>query len=195
MLFVLVAIALMGTMPAFSQTQGGVDQTAGIPRISCSVTSSHDSLYFRGNDYVPNRIRLTITVTNISTGPDTARDIVANMVADTRFVIEGLPVRPIVALLLPGESKSITFDLLVASERTVDGFDTVRTLITSTNGAFAECARPIWVEHEYTPNFDLLCSRMFSQIVFQDDINDYSPNPFKIKIDLTNAGDGGSDAF
>lgn len=194
MLFVLVAIALMGTMPAFSQTQGGVDQTAGIPRISCSVTSSHDSLYFRGNDYVPNRIRLTITVTNISTGPDTARDIVANMVADTRFVIEGLPVRPIVALLLPGESKSITFDLLVASERTVDGFDTVRTLITSTNGAFAECARPIWVEHEYTPNFDLLCSRMFGQIVFQDDINDYSPNPFKIKIDLTNAGDGGSDS-
>lgn len=191
MLSVLVAIAVMWTMPVFSQSQRGTDQAAGIPKIECAVTSSHDSLFFRGNDYVPNRIRLTITVTNIS--QDTAKDVVANMVADTRFIIEGLPVRPMALTLIPGESISITFDLIIASERTVDGMDTVRTLITTTNGAFAECSRPIWVEHEYTPNFQMLCSKLFGQIVFQDDINDYSPNPFRIKVDLTNAGDGGSD--
>lgn len=177
-------------------SNGSTARPTGIPKISCAVTSSHDSLFFRGNDYLPNEITVTVTVTNISAGQDTAKNIQVCMVQDTRFNVDGAPCTDPFAIpvLLKDSSVSVTFRLRVASERSNDGIDIIRAVAIASNGANSACEKDIWVEHEYFPGYQISCTRDFSDIVFDDGINDYKPNPFRILVDIRNIRDGNSDS-
>lgn len=201
---VIVLLALLS--PARSNAQGagvgGGESTLGLPVIECRVTSTADQLFFQGNDYNPNRITVTVWVKNVSP-EDTAvaRDLEVRLLADTRFNIIGSPVRSIVNQVRGGDSlmfneeESVSFDLVVASPRNTDGIDIVAAVVTSSNAySPPPCEKDIWVEHEYFPCFSAVLSKQFANIVFDDNINDYTPNPFTIKVDLTNICDGNSDS-
>ncbi|MBI5646277.1 MAG: T9SS type A sorting domain-containing protein [Ignavibacteriae bacterium] len=175
-----------------AQSAGTLPGVSGFPKISCSMSSSHDSLYFRGNDYVPNQITMSVTVRNISA--DTAKNVVVCMGIDTRFIALSNPCAPAIPFLLGGDSATVTFTLRLAQERRNDGLDTVRAIVTTVNGASAYCERSVWVEHEYFPVFQTLCSKQFTDIVFDDNLNDYKPNPFRVAISVRNVYDGNSDS-
>lgn len=188
---ILSAVITLFTSPLFTQTASHGD-VQGIPKIECSMRASADSLFFRGNDYVPNRIVVTLTLTNTSV--DTAKNVIACMVQDTRFIIDAKPCTDTIPFILPGQSMDVTFDMNVASERATDGIDVIRAVAISTNGASATCSKDIWVEHEYFPTFLPACTPLFGQIVFDDSKNDYEPNPFKVRVSIQNVRDGASDS-
>lgn len=202
---VIVFLILFFPARALAQEVGGVggESVLGLPVIECRVESTADQLFFQGNDYNPNRITVTVWVKNISP-EDTAvaRDISVNLLQDTRFIIvNGEPIRPLVNTttggdsLLFGEEASVTYELVVAAPRSVDGLDVVSAVVTSSNAySPPPCEKEIWVEHEYFPCYDIILTDQSGGITFDDNINDYSPNPFSIKVDVSNICDGNSDS-
>ncbi|PLX28530.1 MAG: hypothetical protein C0600_09650 [Ignavibacteria bacterium] len=186
---------------------GGGDKILGLPIIECTISSSADQLFFEGNDYNPNRITVTVTVENIgetgSSPADTAvaRGLSVSVTQDTRFIIvDGLSIRPIVNPVVGGdslrygESASVTFEFEVASPRSSDGIDVISAVVISQNANHTTCDQDIWVEHEYYPDYQIDCQAEFQQIIWDENIDDYSPNPFTISVDVTNIGDGASDS-
>jgi hypothetical protein len=191
--FLSALLAAIVCTTVFAQPAAPGQAPAGIPRISCRMETSTDSLFFRGNDYLPNTVTVTIWIVNISA--DTAKNLTVCMVQDTRFNVASNPCSdPPYPFLLPGDSVSFTFVLNVASERASDGIDIIRSVATTTNGANATCEYPVWVEHEYYPYFRTICAKQFGQIVFNDALNEYDPNPFEIDVSVTNIRDGESDS-
>jgi hypothetical protein len=190
----LILAALL--IPSLASAQGaGGNGVTSLPKIECSIYSTYDQLFFRGNDYVPNTISVRVTVRNISTDTAIARNIFSNLVKDTRFKIVGGPaIQKVADSLMPGDSAWVTYTLEVAVPRKVDGIDQIASIVVSSNANNAFCSQDIWVEHEYYPDLQVFCTKMFPQIIFDDNINDYSPNPFVIKVDLNNAHDGASDS-
>lgn len=191
----------------FAQGAGGDgEKILGLPIIECTISSSADQLFFEGNDYNPNRITVTVTVENIgetgSSALDTAvaRGVSVNLVQDTRFNINGPSLQPIVNPIVGGdslrngESASVTFVLDVASPRSTDGIDVISAVVISQNANHTTCEQDIWVEHEYYPQYQMDCQAQFQQIIWDENIDDYSPNPFTISVDVTNIGDGNSDS-
>jgi hypothetical protein len=192
---VFLAVWLLIPLTAFSQTHAPKNPSPqSFPTIQCQLQLSDTKLFFVGNDYVPNTITATVTVKNISPDTAIARYLTANMVADTRFIIAGSPIVALADSLMPDSTVSVSFTLYVASPRAVDGYDIERALVTSDNANGTSCVDSVWVEHEYYPDISPLCSKTFTQIIFDDNINDYTPNPFTLNVDLTNTHDGASDS-
>lgn len=197
---VLLALLFPSRMTAQGVGGGGGESVLGLPVIECRMETPDESLFFQGNDYNPNRIQVTVWVKNI--GPEdtaVARGLEVRMLADTRFIIEGDPLRTIVNpnnggdSLEYGEEASVTYVLIVAAERNTDGIDVIGTIVTSDNAYSVTCEKDIWVEHEYFPVFQTICSANFN-LIFDDNIDEYNPNPFTVRVDLTNIGDGNSDS-
>lgn len=198
---VFLALLFPSRMTAQGVSGGGGESVLGLPVIECRIGTSDDQLFFQGNDYNPNRITVTVWVKNVSP-EDTAvaRDVQVRMLSNTRFIIEGDPLRTIENTFIGGDSlrfndsASVTYELIIAAERNTDGIDVIGSIVTSSNAYSVTCEKDIWVEHEYFPVFNPFCSAQFAQIVFDDNINDYNPNPFTLKVDLSNIGDGNSDS-
>ncbi|MFZ1728737.1 MAG: T9SS type A sorting domain-containing protein [Bacteroidota bacterium] len=195
----IVLLALLFPSRSFAQGAGGGggESVLGLPVIECRIETSADQLFFQGNDYNPNTLTVTVFVKNI--GPEDtaiARDVEVRLLADSRFILIGNtnPLRTVAADLNYNQEASVVYQLRVAAERSVDGIDVIGAVTTSSNAYSVSCEKDIWVEHEYFPVFNPLCSAQFTQIVFDDNINDYTPNPFTIKVDVTNIGDGNSDS-
>jgi hypothetical protein len=196
-----LALLLLFIAPSILHSQGtggGGDAVLGLPVIECRLETNVDSLFFVDNDYSPNTIRATVYVKNISPDTAIARVLTAFLVADTRFNIIGLVEKPVADSLMPGEEASVSFDLEVAEPRALDGLDELRSLITSLNANSISCTHSVWVEHEYQPNLDPICPGRID-LMFDDGINDYVPNPFEVIINLGNLftgqqGEGDGDA-
>ena len=202
--FLLLVLLFPVRMFAQGADNGGGESVLGLPVIECRIESSADQLFFPadGNDYVPNRITVTVWVKNVSP-EDTAvaRDLEVRMLADTRFNIVGNPLRSVIDpatggdSLKFGDSASVVYELLVAAPRATDGIDVIGTVATSSNAYSVSCERDIWFEHEHFPCYTAVLTQLDPKpIVFDDNTNDYLPNPFTIQVDLTNNCDGNSDS-
>jgi hypothetical protein len=209
LLTAMMFMAMLFPTQSFAQAAGGGgESTLGLPILSCRVETSVDSLYYDDNldDYSPNRITLTVWVRNIGeTGAspaDTAvaRGITVSVRQDTRFNIDGLSFKPLVNPVIGGDSlrfgdsASVTFEMVIASPRSTDGFDEVAAIVVSDNANHTTCTKDLWVEHEYFPVFNPLCTKGFTEIVWDDNIDNYNPNPFTINLVIENIGDGASDS-
>lgn len=200
--YTLLAFFLALIVPAMLRSQdagGGGNTVLGLPIIETRLETDATELYFVNNDYVPNTIRATVFVRNISPDTAVARILTAYMVADARFIVpDGIVIKPVADSLLPGEEASVTFDLEIAAPRDVDGYEELRAVITSQNANSVSDTHRVWVEHEYEPNLDPICPGRIN-ITFDDGINDYVPNPFEVVINLGNLftgqqGEGDGDA-
>lgn len=208
LLTALMFLAMLFPAQVFAQAAGGGgDNTLGLPIISCRVETSADQLFFVDNDFSPNRITMTVWVKNVGeTGAspaDTAiaRAVRVSLIQNERLITGGgqttVPiVNPFIGgdSLRFGDSASVTFELFVAKEASVDQTLDVGTVVISDNANSTTCFKEVWIEHEYFPVFNMLCTKGFSQIVWDDGINDYNPNPFTINIVVENVGDGDSDS-
>lgn len=194
---------------------GGGESTLGLPVISARIETSADSLfhvdgnreYFPPNNlYNPNTMTVEVWVRNIGeTGASPADTAVARHISvsirqDTRFQIVGASTKPLVNPLVGGDSlrngdsAAVTFELIVASPRDTDGLDEIAGIVISMNANHVVATKDIWVQHEHFPVFRPLCTKQFADIVWDENINDYNPNPFTIELTIENIGDGISDS-
>ena len=156
----------------------GSGASLGIPKIGCRLEKSVDRLNFVGNDYVPNTMNVTVTVYN--TGTVNADTIEVSLLADTRFTVEAPVIRIASLSLAPNDSAKVQFRLDVARERATDGYDLIQTIATARNGANAQAVDSVWVEHEKFPVLNVLCTKNFTDLVFDEVKNDYVPNFFLV---------------
>lgn len=169
----------------------GSGASLGIPKIGCRLEKSVDRLNFVGNDYVPNTMNVTVTVYN--TGTVNADTIEVSLLADTRFTVEAPVIRIASLSLAPNDSAKVQFRLDVARERATDGYDLIQTIATARNGANAQAVDSVWVEHEKFPVLNVLCTKNFTDLVFDEVKNDYVPNPFPVQVTVNNTNDGASE--
>lgn len=195
-LFAAAILTLLTSSVVLAQGQsgGGGEVMGTLPVVDVRVESSADQLFFVGNDYVPNRITVTVFVRNSSPDTAIARGVSVAMIKDTRFIVNGAEQKYLADELLPGDEVSTTFDLSVADARSVDGNDTIRALFISTNAYSKTGEKVVWVQKEFKPDFTLTCTNLNPNIVFDDNINDYSPNPFTFEVTVRNDGDGVADS-
>ncbi len=189
-------IAVLYPSLTLAQGQGGDEAVMGLPVIEVRLESSASQLFFRDSIYVPQRITATVWVKNINTDTAVARNVNARLIKDTRFkLLEGeSPDKHVADSLVGGEETSVTYELIVAAPRSADGIDTIRVLVWTDN-AYAKTAEyPIWVEREMYPILTVTQRHLFTNIVFDDNTNDFTPNPFAIEVTTCNTGEGPSDS-
>jgi len=216
-LFTAIAVVFLCT-PAQLSAQGaggGGESILGLPVISARIETSVDSLFhvdgnrkyfLPNNEYNPAVLTVNVWVRNIGeTGAsplDTAvaRHISVSIRQDTRFQIVGASTKSLVNPLIGGDSlryddsAAVTFELIVAAPRSTDGLDEIAGIVVSMNANHVVATKDIWVQHEHFPVFNTLCTRQFQDIIWDENINDYSPNPFTIELTVENIGDGLSDS-
>ena len=152
------------------------------------VLDAPDTIRFADTDYRPDRFNARIGVWNEGTGP--ADSVRAYLIQDTRFNIidpRG-PNRYLMDLMQPGDSVSTQF-LVKVNPRQVSGYDTLRAVVVGVGTVPAVCEYPIWVEKEARPVFDVSCQATPDSLVFDENLNDYVPNPFQVTMIAVNVGD------
>ncbi len=196
LLHAVLLLAVLIPSLALAQGQGGDETVMSLPVLEVRLESSASQLFFVGNDYSPNRITATVWVKNISPDTAIARNVSADMIKDTRFIIpDGESAnKPIAALLMPGDSASATFELVLVKERNSDGMDTIRVLVKSDNAYPKTGQYPIWVQREFFPIVVTEIQEPLVSITFDDSVNDFSPNPFDINVKVRNDGEGAADS-
>ncbi len=186
---------LAGAAAAQERGPASAFRTAPIPpRITCALTTPVDSFLFRNNVYVPTTFTVRVCVYNIDTLE--ADTVLVSLISNTRFTVFPPATRMFSARLAPGDSICGTFDCMITSRtyQEGDGLDTIRAVVTTSNGGSSTCGKTHWVEHEHLPAFSLSCDAPIKQIVWDDASNDYIPNPFVVNLDILNRGDNNADS-
>ncbi|MCB2206649.1 hypothetical protein KQI65_18050 [bacterium] len=179
---------------------------AGLPMLQCRIETSVDSILYQDNRYMPASFVITVFVRNVGeSGPqplDTAiaRDIRVSLIQDVQFQIIGLPSRQLVnpstgrSELHFGEELSVQFEVQPSGPRTISSAIALSSIAVSANAAYAICKSEVWVERAPAPRLEPFCSTDFDSIVWDGRLGDYRPNPFPIKVRVTNTGDDTSDS-
>ena len=163
------------------------------PSMTCVFETDADSMFYVDNDYVPNVINITITVTN--DGTDSLFQLLANLGGNTRLTVIGANTKPIVpSPLAPGESGTATFQVRLLTADSIRSELTELCAIITSDRISTECCKEIWIEKERIPRITCNLSKSFTEILFVDQFGDYEPNPFEIVVNFSNRGDGRADS-
>lgn len=155
------------------------------PKITCDVKTL-DTIFFREQYYEPEFFDVDVTAVN--TGDGRTRDVVAQMLQDSRFTIVPPAMKIIADTLLAGDTSHASFRLQIHPRQT-DGYDTVRIHVQGADTDPAWCQYPIWVQRERTPKFKLVCTVEPDSLNYDERVGDYSPNPFVLHTTATNIGE------
>jgi hypothetical protein len=165
------------------------------PILSCQIMAP-DTIFFDVNKYVPSPYDLRVKVAN--TGNGDAFNVRAYVLQDTRFNIVSKDRS--IGYGDIGAFKSVDFfDPINAAfsmkvnPRDKDGYDTVRVVVMADGVAPTMCMYPIYVMHEQRPIFQMGCTANPNIIKFNDQLNDYVPNPFDVTTTATNIGETKAD--
>jgi len=166
-------------------------QTGGAD-MRCSVNGP-DSVFFDKvdyNRYLPGTFSVDLEL--INAGGTAIDSVVAFPRSNQRFTIIPPAAKLLASTFAPGDTLRTDFSLQV-NPRSVSGFDTITIAVSAKNGARTECRWVIWVEKEYRPLNDLRCPETGSIIIaFVDTLNSYVPDPFEVRLVVTNNGDAPS---
>ena len=166
-------------------------QTGGAD-IHCNVIGP-DSVFFDTvdyNRYLPGTFAVDLEL--INTGGTSVDSVVAFPRSNQRFTIIPPAAKLLASRFSPGDTLRTDFSLQV-NPRSVSGFDTITIAVSGKDGARTECHWVIWVEKEYRPLNDVQCPQTGSiSIAFVDTLNSYVPDPFEVRLVVTNNGDAPS---
>ncbi|MBI5648211.1 MAG: VWA domain-containing protein [Ignavibacteriae bacterium] len=162
-----------------------------MPKLECALLAP-DTIYFNIDTYEPSPFDLKIQIRNVGSGD--AYNVKAFVLQGTRFNILP-PASRDYGDLPPGrlidfddESLNTPFRLRV-NPRDTDGFDTIRVVVISDGIPSATCEFPVWVQREQRPRFTMTCVATPDRLTFDDQLNDYVPNPFTVVTTVVNTGD------
>jgi hypothetical protein len=162
---------------------------AQLAKLACKLRAP-DTIRFVDDRYEPSPFDVEVGITNLGNGD--AINVRSYVLQDTRFVI--LPPSMHDHGTLSG-GKMIDFNTpgnapfqLKVTPRQNDGYDTVRVMITADELPPVICEYPIFVQHEARPAFVMNCRAIPDRLVFDEKLNDYSPNPFTIVTTAVNTG-------
>jgi len=161
-----------------------------MPVLACALQAP-DTIWFNTNQYQPSPFDLKIRVVNSGNGD--AFNVKAYILQDTRFNILPPSSRDFgtvdagrtVDFMDPGNDG---FALKV-NPRQTDGYDTVRAIVVADGIPSTVCEYPIYVMHEQRPIFQMQCTANPDRLQWDDQLNDYVPNPFDVTTQAINVGD------
>ncbi|MDH7514340.1 MAG: VWA domain-containing protein [Bacteroidota bacterium] len=145
-----------------------------------------DTISFREQYYEPEEFDIRIIAINTGTGR--TKNVIGQMLQDSRFTILSPAALTLADVLYPGDTASGIIRVRM-HPRVEDGFDTVRVHLQGNDTDPVWCERAIWVERIRAPRFELSCSTPDDKLVFSDEILDYVPNPFPVTTTAVNVGE------
>ncbi len=157
-------------------------QTAAI---SCALAAP-DTIWFREQYYEPDAFDLQLTAYNTGTG--LTRDLVGQVLQDTRFTIVPPAEKTLASEFLPGDTARAGFRVQV-HPRSTDGYDTLRVHLQGNDTDPAWCEHPVWVQRERSPKFTLTCRATPDSLGFDERSASYTPNPFTVTTVAVNVGE------
>jgi hypothetical protein len=161
------------------------------PELVCTLQAP-DTIKFDINQYTPSPFAVKLKVDNIGTG--TAENVQAYMLQNTRFNIVPPTFLSLGNIPSMGSVDFLSnngFGLSVNARQT-DGYDTIRVVVQADGIPAYTCFYPIYVQRERRPDFQLQCTTS-DVIKFDDQLNDYVPNPITIRTVAVNIGDTKAD--
>ena len=151
-----------------------------------------DTIFFDVDKYVPSPFELELEISNA--GSEDAKNVKAYVLQDARFTILPPAFRNYGNL---AAGKTIAFEdsmvngpfRLKVNPRETDGYDTMRVLVVADGFPPSFCLIPIYVMSARSPRFQLKCYAVPDRLVFNDQLNDYVPNPFDVVTTVVNIGE------
>jgi hypothetical protein len=169
-----------------------------MPVLECKLQAP-DTIWFNTDKYEPSPFDLKVQVAN--TGNGDAQNVVAYVLQDTRFNIippSSLDFGTVDAFSVRDFASNSGFQLKV-NPRQTDGYDTIRVMVMADGIPSTYCSYPIYVLHEQRPVFAMTCranpasTTTPPSLAFNDQLNDYVPNPFEVETMAINVGDTKAD--
>jgi type IX secretion system substrate protein len=187
---ILIPLLLMLLLPLGAMAQSSGASGAVAPQLSCTITVSDDELFYVDNDYSPDRVTVTVTVTN--SGDEAADSVFCYLSKDLRFVTDIDPRQPVnpaspTFSLDPGTSETVVYTIFVAAADSVDTDVDICAVITSTRG-YTQCCEQVWVEKETKPLVICKITKLFQPIFFNETLNSYDPDTAIFDIQYINQG-------
>jgi len=169
-----------------------IDAQTGNADMRCGVIGP-DSVFFDKvdfNRYLPGTFSVHLEL--INAGSIAVDSVVAFPRSNQRFTIIPPATKLLASRFMPGDTLRADFSLQV-NPRSESGLDTITIAVSGKDGARTECSWIIWVEKEYRPLNDVQCPESGSiSISFVDTLNSYVPDPFEVRLVVTNNGDAPS---
>jgi von Willebrand factor type A domain-containing protein len=153
--------------------------------IVCDL-SAPDTVFFREQYYEPETFDVQLTAAN--TGDGLSRDLIGQLLQDTRFNKITEPRILMSSLFQPGDTAQATFTVQIRP-RDTDGYDTVWAQVQGADSDPTWCFYPIWVQRTRVPEFSLLCSTPDDSLEFIEESGTYFPNPFTVTTLAENIGE------
>ncbi|MBL0173757.1 MAG: T9SS type A sorting domain-containing protein [Ignavibacteria bacterium] len=168
-------------------TQHSAAQSALVCRLRAP-----DTVFFDFDKYLPSPFELELEISN--TGSEDAKNLKAYVLQDARFSILPPAFRNYGDL---AAGNTIAFEdttvngpfRLKVNRRTTDGYDTMRVLVVADGFPPSFCLIPVYVMSAQSPRFQLKCYAAPDRLVFNDQLNDYVPNPFDVMTMVVNIGE------
>jgi len=161
------------------------------PKLVCSLNAPVDSIRFDTDHYTPNPFDVQLRIENVGNGD--ARNVNAYVLQDPAFTTAtgtpsyrqfgSLPSGNVIGF---GDNEGFR---MTVTPRGVDGWDTVRVVVVADGIPEALCEVPIWVQAEKRPVFQMDCQAQVSTLTFNEQLNDYVPNPFEVTTKVVNIGE------
>jgi hypothetical protein len=171
---------------------GVLIQPVVMPELVCALEAP-DTIRFVTDRYEPTPFDLKIQIRNIGNGP--AYNVKGYVLQDTRFNILPPALREFGQI-----DAGVTVDFsdtdgyrLRVNPRDTDGYDTVRVAVIADGIPATYCEIPIYVERELRPRFEMACAATPNMLTFDDQLNDYAPNPFQVSTQAINVGETKAD--
>ncbi len=168
-----------------------VIQPVVMPELTCEIAAP-DTIWFVEDRYEPSPFDMYVKVNNIGTG--IAYNVRAYILQDTRFNIMSATSRdygdvdPKTSIDFYDPLMNGPFSLRV-NPRADDGYDTIRVVVVADGIPATSCYFPVYVKREQRPVFEMACQAIPDRLVFDDQLNDYVPNPFDVITTAVNIGD------
>ncbi len=153
--------------------------------IACALHAP-DTVYFREQFYEPEEFDVTLTATNSGTGQ--TKQVVGQLLQDTRFTIQSDARLVLADVLPPLQQASGTYRVRMHPRET-DGYDTLRAHVQGNDTDPVWCEKPVWVQRLRWPVFTLACTTPDNELEFSELAGDYTPNPFPVSTAAVNVGE------
>ncbi len=157
-------------------------------KLACALIAP-DTIRFVDRQYIPTPVDLRVRIENQSSGD--ALNVHAFVLQSTRFTVIP-PSYFTIDTMRAGETRepfSTPGFRLLTNPRATDGFDTIRVAIAADGIPSTLCEYPVYVLHEQRPTLALTCSVTPSTLTFDDQLGDYTPNPFTVTTVASNRGE------
>ncbi|MAT40432.1 MAG: hypothetical protein CL946_12620, partial [Ectothiorhodospiraceae bacterium] len=155
------------------------------PNLECDVLMP-DTIRFVDSAYVPGNIVIGVRLRNTGTGD--ARNVNVSMLQDQRFTVLHTPSFTIPHIGAQAIQEVPAFRVRLVP-RQASGWDTVKIIAYTDDGAYTSCEYPVFIEAVKIPDLTVICDTEIDSIFYNSSTGEFEPSEFSVSMNFSNSGE------